>query len=261
VSLILDALRKADSERERGSVPGLHAHPLPALPAEAPARTTAKPGRWAAIAVTAAIILSVVWYVVGRDAPAPVAATARSQAPTAPATPDAPVTPAAATTTPPASAASTSSSEQSATAPQPTPAPAVAATRPTAPGTRARPTVPLPVAEPAPWPQPERRQAPETSPAAKQAATTTPDARSSQPVPAEPPIYARDQLPKNIQAELPQLTISGSIYSPNAPDRSLIVNGRLFRENQQLTADLSLEQIRRKSAVLNYKGYRFEIRF
>ena len=267
MSLILDALRKADSERERGSVPGLHAHPLPALPADAPARTVAKPGRWAAIGVTAGIILSVVWYVVGRDMPPPVAVTARSQAATAPAmpaAPDAPVAPAAATTTPSAPAAPASSSDQSASAPQPTPAPAVAPNRPTAPVTRTRPTVPLPVAEPAPWPQPERRKAPETTPAAKQVATATPDAKSSEPVPAtpaEPPVYAREQLPKNIQAELPQLTISGSIYSPNAPDRSLIVNGRLFRENQQLTPDLSLEQIRQKSAVLKYKGYRFEILF
>ncbi len=51
------------------------------------------------------------------------------------------------------------------------------------------------------------------------------------------------------------------MYSTNAANRSLVINGQLFRENDQLTADLSLEQIRLKSAVLKYKGYRFEIQF
>lgn len=123
------------------------------------------------------------------------------------------------------------------------------------------------MAEPAPWPQPARRKAPETSVSATPAPAPAParaDAKTIQPAPTapvEPPIYAREQLPQNIQAELPTLTIGGSIYSPNAPDRSLIVNGKLFRENQQLTANLSLEQIRQKSAILRYKGYRFEILF
>lgn len=77
----------------------------------------------------------------------------------------------------------------------------------------------------------------------------------------EPAIISREQLPQHIRAALPPLAISGSIYSPNAPDRTLIVNGRLYRENQALTADLSLEQIRQKSAVLRFRGYRFEVLF
>ena len=33
MSYILDALRRADAERERGNVPGLHAQPMPAVTA------------------------------------------------------------------------------------------------------------------------------------------------------------------------------------------------------------------------------------
>jgi len=44
-------------------------------------------------------------------------------------------------------------------------------------------------------------------------------------------------------------------------ERSLIIDGRIVRENDRLTADLTLEQIRPKSAVLRFKGHRFEIVF
>jgi hypothetical protein len=35
----------------------------------------------------------------------------------------------------------------------------------------------------------------------------------------------------------------------------------LYRENEQLSADLLLEEIRQKTAVLRFRGYRFEIRY
>ncbi len=260
MSLILDALRKADSERERGSVPGLHTHPVETLAAEAPARPGARPWQWAVVGTLAGLAIAVLWYVTGRDAPprpdGPATAVSAPTAPTRPAVP-AVVAP---------STATAESAKRDASVSPGTPA-----------GLAAAPSEPLPVAEPAPWPQTAKRKAPEAPagaapPPVKTEATTTqrPTTQAAPPTqatpalqvtPAEPPIYAREQLPRNIQAELPAMTIGGSIYSPNAPDRSLIVNGRLFRENQQLTAGLLLEQIRQKSAVLSYKGYRFEIMF
>jgi general secretion pathway protein B len=258
VSLILDALRKADSERERGSVPGLHTHPVETLAADVPARPGAPSWQWAVVAVFAVLAIAVVWYVIGRDAPPRL----NEAAPVAPA-PTASAAPSVAATAAPSTATSDSAKRDA------------SPTQGTLAEHAAAPTEPLPVAEPAPWPQPARRKAPEAPasaapPPAKTAATTnqhpqatqaTPTTQAPMAAPAEPPIYAREQLPQNIQAELPAMTIGGSIYSPNAPDRSLIINGRLFRENQQLTAGLLLEQIRQRSAVLSYKGYRFEIRF
>jgi general secretion pathway protein B len=81
------------------------------------------------------------------------------------------------------------------------------------------------------------------------------------PAPAEAPVYAREQLPENVRAQLPQLAVGGSIYSSDAASRSVIINGRIYRENDHLTADLLLEQIKLKAAVLKFKGYRFEIEF
>ncbi|MFL6661392.1 MAG: general secretion pathway protein GspB [Rhizobacter sp.] len=65
MSYILDALRKADAERERGSVPGLHTQPLAVTGADAPApRGAPSPLLWGAGAF---IVLAVViaWVVSG----------------------------------------------------------------------------------------------------------------------------------------------------------------------------------------------------
>ena len=257
MSLILDALRKADSERERGSVPGLHAHPLPALPVEHAPRPRVKGWQWTVIGVAAGV--AVAWYFLGRDAPTRELRSAPAQA----------------------SPVSKDTDRGAAHFGR--------CDRARGPRWR-RPFLPVPprgataasVAEPAPWPLREsRKPAPAPAAAAPAAAAATvapatasaspgsvvaapPEAKSAQGAsakPVEPAIISREQLPQHIRAALPPLAISGSIYSPNAPDRTLIVNGRLYRENQALTTDLSLEQIRQKSAVLRFRGYRFEVLF
>lgn len=253
MSLILDALRKADSERERGSVPGLHAHPLPALAAEPAQASRKRAWQWALAGLAVAGALA--WYVAARDAgwapaesppPKAVPGSARASAPTT-----------------------------------------TAATRAAAAGARGE--LP-PAAEPAPWPARESRGAarsaaepataePATAPANAEPGRTAPTAGAPRPgaqasvapavaspsaaarPPAEAGVYAVEQLPQHIRSQLPALSVTGAIYSPNAADRTLIVNGRLVREKQSLSADLSLEQIGQKSAVLSFRGYRFELRF
>ena len=39
----------------------------------------------------------------------------------------------------------------------------------------------------------------------------------------------------------------------------LIINGEVFREGEKPAPDLQLEQIRAKSAVLNFKGLRYSV--
>jgi general secretion pathway protein B len=224
MSLILDALRKADAERERGSVPSLHSQPVAPPSAEASPKPVARPNwLWIAIGIAVGLAAAAAWVMVGRDAPSPGAVA--TQAP-------------AATGTPPA-----------ARPPGRTPpAPAVAPT--------ASPPAEVEIAEPAPWPQPEERRA------ARPEEKGDAQVRVLGNVPtAEEQVYSRDQLPPDIRAALPQLTIGGSIYSPNPSGRSLIVNGQLFRERDRLTQDLSLEEIRLKAAVFSFRGYRFEVLF
>lgn len=231
MSLILDALRKADAERERGSVPNLHAQPVVPRSGE-----TSPPPRarsvWPGVAFGIALGLAgaLVWMTIGRDAPPVPSGAPQEAAPVAPA----PAVPAAADRAPPVAAA---------------------------PGGGASTTAAAPPAEPAPWPQPEeRRPAPDAANADAAKADAPVRVLGNVP-PAPPPVIAREQLPPNIRSELPQLTIGGSIYSPEPAARSLIINGQLFRERDRLTQELSLEEIRLKAAVFSFRGYRFEVLF
>ena len=65
------------------------------------------------------------------------------------------------------------------------------------------------------------------------------------------------ELPPDVRQALPKLVVSGATYSDNPAWRMLIINGQVFREGEKPAADLQLEQIRPKSAVLNYKGQRY----
>jgi general secretion pathway protein B len=238
VSLILDALRKADAqrERERGAVPGLHAQPVTVPSSESPAPPGQRPGLWIAVAAGLVAAAAAAWLMAGRQSLQPAAVPAPVQAPMA-------VAPASA---PPKSA-------EPAT-PAPSVPPAAVANAPAA--------APQPVAEPAPWPSADRSRLPAAEAAAPSAvgapAKAAPPPSAAAP---EPAILSRQQLPEAIRAQLPPLAVGGSIYSASPADRSVILDGRIYRENDRLGADLTLEQIGAKSAVLRYKGYRFEIGF
>ncbi|HSI60066.1 MAG TPA: general secretion pathway protein GspB, partial [Ideonella sp.] len=77
--------------------------------------------------------------------------------------------------------------------------------------------------------------------------------------PAERRILALDELPPEIRRSLPPLAVSGSIYSDDAASRFVMINGEAVHEGGRITPELTLEQIRLKSAVLRYKGYRYRI--
>lgn len=230
MSLILDALRKADAERERGSVPSLYSQPVAAPSAEVPPKPRVGPNwLWIAIGIAVGLSGAAAWVMVGRDAAPPGAAVTPAAAPPS------------ASMTPPVAPAP----------PGVTPSAVAVAPVPSSPSTGAPA-----IAEPAPWPQPEERKA------------ARPEAKGDAPVrvignvpPAEAQVYSRDQLPPDIRAALPQFAIGGSMYSPNPAARSLIVNGQLYRERDRLTPDLVLEEVKLKAAVFSFRGYRFEVLF
>ena len=214
MSYILDALRKADAERDRGNVPGIHAQPSfgSALPTRTQAATT--PWLWLAAGTLAVLIVgALAWYLIGPTRSAGEAAAPASR-PTpiaaAPAPAPAPVTP------PPVQA----------TAPKPEAAPAVRKPKPT-------PPPPTPV-------------------------TATADAK---PAASGEKVYTLAELPDDIRRQLPAVSVGGSMYSPKAADRILIVNGQVLHEGDRIAPELTLQQIRMKAAVLSFKGYRYTIGF
>lgn len=249
MSLILDALRRADSERERGAVPGLHAQPVPVASPEPPPGEPQRLWFWLAAAAGVGLLAVVAWLVVGRELLRQTAMPSVSTPPTAPAPPVSPRPPAAQASV---AAAPSTAMEQTPLGNAPVAAPA------------AGPAIsePRPVAEPAPWPAPEgsRQGMPTGSATAAAAGAVVPPAQvATSAAPAAGALPTRDQLPENIRSQLPPLVVGGSIYSPNPGDRSVIIDGRLLRESERLSVDLALEEIRSKSAVLRFKGYRFEI--
>lgn len=87
MSYILDALRRADAERERGAVPGLHtqAMPEPGDDDEAPApRRGLAPWQWLAIGLTGGLAVAVAFTWRGDESP-PVTAPAPTPMPVLPA--------------------------------------------------------------------------------------------------------------------------------------------------------------------------------
>jgi general secretion pathway protein B len=259
MSYILDALRRADAERSRGAVPGLHSQGLPAD--DEPAARNRGPLIWAAGAAGALVVAGLVIVLFGpwHAAPAPDARTAPELAP--PARDNAPA--------------------QAAQGEQPAPQPGAID-----PG--ARPIEP-PLGRTAPppaYPPPPQQRAAERPVAAGRVATLEPRAPARPAAPAASPVEhygapiaaastpapARanananaisniNDLPPNVRSQLPHLAVGGAIYSDTPSARMVILNGQVFHEGEKPAADTVLEQIRLKSAILNFRGQRYEVTF
>jgi general secretion pathway protein B len=235
MSYILDALRKADAERERGTVPGIHAQPIFAgAPASAAARSGIPMWAWIGAALLVLGLAAVAaWAWLGNGSTPP--AVARSAAPPAPAaapvTASVPVVPAPTPTPSPAPTTAAVASVPSAAPVARKPAVAAAAPKPV-------------VAEPRPAPMP-------ASPASAKAGDSYDENR----------VYALKELPDDIRSQLPAVSVGGSMYSVKKADRILIINGQVLHEGDAVAPGLMLEQIRLKAAVLAFKGYRYAIAF
>ena len=66
------------------------------------------------------------------------------------------------------------------------------------------------------------------------------------------------ELPLQIQQEIPAMAIQLHAYSSTPPDRLVSINFRSLREGAYVTPDLRLEQITPDGMIFSYKGYRFQ---
>ena len=280
MSYILDALRRADAERSRGVVPGLHAQSLPG-DAEPAARNYA-PLMWAAggagvlLAAGVAVLLWAPWRTATAPAPEARATLAPPPAPTLAARDSGPVQPAQGELPPPqpgalataarpvepplghveAPAATAETRAPQAYPPKATEsrdtfAQRAAAGRVATLQPRADTRAPVPAPPPAPAPAPAQPPAEHYGAPLKAAPAPAPNA-------AAPNINA---LPPDVRAQLPHLAVGGAIYSETPSARLVILNGQVFHEGDKPAADTVLELIRLKSAVLNFRGQRYEISF
>lgn len=251
MSYILDALRRADAERERerGAVPDLHAHPMVDIGAPPPS-TRRRPAvlPWVAGGLGALLLAGlVVWLLADPGREPEMALAPPPPAPALEAAPAAPAAPPAATT--------------DRAMPGDEPAEGVES---------------LPPLHATPRPPPDRaaRSAAATRPAAAESprattaeATGSPPGNASARTPAAgsaasaPKVYQLQELPPEIRADAPRFAFGGSMYSDDPASRMLIINGQVLRENDAIGPNLRLVQIRARSAVFEYKGYRYELPF
>lgn len=244
MSYILDALKRADAERERGSVPGLHARQVVSLASHAARGVRSR--LWPATA--GAVILCTVaglwvWRSASTDTPvmatgptvsAPVAPALQAQPAPAPHSPtaSAPDAPPAAVESRAATSASVAITRATpAVAVVPGAAPVVATT--IAASTASAPT-PVPVAEPAAGPAPRTAE-------------------------AGPAVPLLGDLAEGIRRQIPKLNISGVVYSAIPGQRILIVNNQVVMQGTLAAPEVQLEEIRARSAVFSFRGTWFQV--
>lgn len=278
MSYILDALRRAEAERGRGSVPGLHTQSV-----AAPRTESHSPGNWwlvgGSVVAVAALAAGGTWWAMQRNAPAVAGAGANPPAAPAPvpSLAPAPASPAVLAAAPPIAAPPVVAAPATVSAPSPDatplqpPAPVALEPRPVANRRVAEPARDKPAATPAPAPAPVPARVRETP-----APPLSPAARMQPPVPAAPPaappaavpsaappngpVFAQNELPPSVREQLPALTVTGATYSSNPAHRMAIVNGQVLQEGDQAAPGLKLERIEQSRTVWLFQGYRYAVR-
>ncbi len=74
------------------------------------------------------------------------------------------------------------------------------------------------------------------------------------------PLPEFSQLSRDMQKELPSISIKGHIYSDNPSARMVNINGLLMREGEEIADDLRIDEITLSGVILTYKDVRFRIR-
>jgi general secretion pathway protein B len=233
MSYILEALKKAQAERQLGNAPTIHA-PQAAQAAQPAATAGRKPlllglGLGALAAIGAVLLF---W----RQAPVPASVPAASPAP-ALAQASKPPTEAGKPAAPAAPAARLEVSAPAVQAPVHVPAR----------------VAPAPAAAPAPAPA-----STPTPAVAAQARAAAPAAPAPSP---EDSLPFLQQLPEAQRNQVPHVNFGGYMYSANPADRLLIVDKALRREGDEVAPGLVLEKLLPKAAVMNYRGTRYRVTY
>jgi general secretion pathway protein B len=253
MSYILDALKKAESERERGAVPGLNS-------TQANQTTYIQYGSdqrpWWLTALVLGLLLALV-----------AAVWLWRQAGVGPA--NAPAMPTVAPAVPIAAPASPTVASAPVSNPAPTPAPVVSKVDKTVPLEAAVSTVAhvqAKVTPPSTSLPPAAAKAPVASAADQVPAAVAPAAPTSKPAPVSTPIRSASggvpmlsELPEPMRRQIPALNISGAVYSDAPPEWTLIINDQLMGKGSLVAPDVRLEEITGSSAVFNFRGQRFRI--
>lgn len=227
MSYILDALRKADAERERGAVPSIHTQSrrMPDFDDEDPGHARGIPSwAWLVLGLSLAALLAGGWWQFGASSE-PAAVAAASSTPPLPALP----------VTPPVSPPSLEAPSRAMPVPQ---------RQQSAEGPKNLPSPPKAV------PPRPRAMPPKAAPAVAAAAEKLLD---------QTQVVKFAALNPALKRELPTMTLGGAMYSPDARARMVIINGQVKREGEDVAPGLTVRRIRANTVVFEYKGQLFEM--
>ncbi|WP_332854785.1 general secretion pathway protein GspB [Duganella sp. S19_KUP01_CR8] len=227
MSYILEALKKAQAERQLGSAPTLHAPTLHGADGKAAGGALRKPVVLALLAM--GVVIAVLLVLVLRPAQQAAPSSAQQAVASAPAL----VVPAGVVGAAPAAV--------------PVAAPAVAPSADSQPLAAALPP-PVATVTPAPRPHPE-----------PVAAALVPEKSTKPAVAQEEPVQNLRDLPEPIQRSIPHITVGGYIYSKNPADRLLLIDKILRHEGEEVAPGLILDKLQPREAVFNFKGYRYRV--
>ncbi len=257
MSYILEALKKAQAERQLGDAPTIHA---PQVQAAQPGMGASRKPLFIGLGA-GALVVALGALLVWQRAPGPASAPAPAAVSAPPAAPASAAAPAAARTpaSPPPAPGSASNTPASATLevsapPAPPPRPA---------------HVEAP-AQPAPSTGSAARRAGQGAPASAAVASVAPAAAPrpaagpAAPAPAPSPedsLPYLHQLPDTIQRDVPRVSFGGYMYSANPADRLLLVDKALRHEGEEVAPGLVLEKLLPKAAVMNFRGVRYRVAY
>lgn len=247
MSYILDALKRADADRERGHVPGLHSQGE-FHPATGPGASWRRPTAGVAAVLVLLTAAALTWWSLR--------------------------TPETSERTEVRTAAASAEPASADTAPSATPGLPILAPEPAV-------ETPTPATAPAPSAPPRPQPGQATSGVAEEnveadaedmvdtatEAEDTVNTVATQPPPPSP----QSTLPLRPAAPRPMATadasgrppvkVSGSSYSQNPAHRMLIANGKVVHEGQEIEPGLKLETVGPRSAVLNHRGTLYNITY
>jgi general secretion pathway protein B len=262
MSYILDALKRAEAERERGAVPGLHARPVVSYNEVG---DDASPKGWWLVAAAALVLVAGVagfwWW----RAPTPLAPVREPTPVAKAAVPEAPLPAAPVLMTPLPATQSLARAAPAAVVSKASPQ--GKALTPSAPVATLQP-VPRPItAQPAKAPVISTKSVPAPLPVTKPAPITatqppvTATASAARLAPAAPGsgIPMLSELPEALRKQIPPLTIAGAVYSDDPSQRLLLVNNQAFGQGNAVAPGVQLEEIQTNSSVFNFQGTRFQV--
>lgn len=240
MSLILDALKRAERERR-----GEHAPALEDAPAAAGPRP-ASPGRWRLLGVvTLVLVVAALGWSLWRkpSAPEPQPAPPQPEQAAAPVPQPAPEEdpPEPPTDTAPAVIPGTES---------------VASLEEVTEGVVEAPVVPPAPVSPAPEQAATRAEAPPAAePRPSQAAVEPETARPIPPALTQPaPLRKLREMPPDYRADFPALTVEVHVFERSPAQRFVMVNGRRYKEGERLAEGPQILEIVREGIVLEFRG-------